>query len=48
MVKFIETESRIVVEGAGGRGTGSWHVLDTAFQSGMMKKVWRRMVVMVA
>lgn len=46
MVRFIEKESRMVVTSAWGSWTGELLLMGTEFQVGMLRKVWRWMVVM--
>ena len=49
MVKFIEIESKIMVYKGWRVGKiGSSCLMGTEFQLGMMKKLWRQMVVMIA
>ena len=44
MVKFTETESRIVLPA----GKGGMGLIGTEFQFGVMKKFWRWIMVMTA
>ena len=49
LVKFIETESRMVVARGWGEGrTKNDYLMDKEFQFGMTKNFWRWIVVMVA
>lgn len=50
VVKSIETESRAVVTRSGWRedGMGSYCLMGTKFHYGMIKILWRWMVVVVA
>lgn len=49
MIEFTETESTVLVtRGCGEEGMGSYCFVGTEFLSGMMKKIWKWIVVMVA
>ena len=46
VVKFIETESGMVVVRSWRKGNGSYYSMSTEFLFGKMKKFWRLRVVM--
>lgn len=48
IVKYIETESRIKITGAGDQGIRSCSLMDTEFLFGMMKNFWKYREVMIA
>ena len=47
IVKCIETDSRMVLPGAGGKGSMEFCLMGTEFPLRKMEKFWRWMVVIV-